>query len=420
MMWAQASAWVESHGTGERGLLLQGDAARLGPRLLSEFSGQVQCLYMDPPFLTGDMFQHRMRVGEEGWRTDRRQVLLPAYSDRYPDKESYLAFMREMLTLAHGLIKDTGVFFLHIDYRMHAHLRLLCDEIFGERNLLNEIIWVYQTGGRAVRHFSRKHDLLLFYKKAEEYYFDISKVPISRAENRANHMRRQVDESGRAFRTIRVGDKLYTYYDDEPAYPSDVWNDVSHLQQKDPQRTGYDTQKPMRLLERVLLSTTQPGDLAADLCCGSGTTLVAAAKHGRRFLGVDPGQSAVSVSRKRLLGQDFLLEWPCASCEAGLMAQVQPALGFYEVTLERYELEPETDAGLKRIPPNFPLENLDAVDQWSAGYLKEGVFISHAHAARTKQTPGLSRMLEVPMLTGQLAIEVVDILGRKSIWKYEE
>jgi hypothetical protein len=86
-------------------------------------------------------------------------------------------------------------------------------------------------------------------------------------------------------------------------------------------------------------------------------------------LGVDPGQSAVSVSRKRLLLQDFLLEWPCTPCAASLQAQVQPALGFYEVTLDSYELEPEMDEGLKKIPPHFPLGNLDAVDQWSAGYL---------------------------------------------------
>ena len=419
MMWVKDCAWVESHGTGEGGLLLQGDAAQLSRRLLSEFAGQVQCLYIDPPFLTGDVFQHRMRVGEEGWRTGRHQIVLPAYVDRYPNKEAYLAFMREMLTLAHGLLRETGVFFLHIDYRMHAYLKILCDEIFGEKSLVNEIIWVYQTGGRAVKHFSRKHDILLFYKKGEEYFFDITKTPISRVENRANHMRRHVDEQGRTFRTIRANGKTYTYYDDEPAYPSDVWTDVSHLQQNDPQRTGYDTQKPLRLLERILLTTTQPGDLVADICCGSGTTLAAAAKNGRRFLGVDAGAGAVSVSRKRLLDQDFLLEWPCAAVEAQLDADMRPGLGFYEVALKRYTLEPEVEAGLKKIPAGFSLGPLDAVDQWSAGYLKEGVFVSHGHAARLKHCPELAPVLEVPMLTGQPAIEVVDVLGRRSIWRYE-
>jgi len=417
-MWVKGNAWVESHGTGEGGLLLQGDASMLSLRLLSEFSSQVQCLYIDPPFFTGELFQHRMRVGEDGWRTGKHQIALPAYTDRYPNKEAYLAFMREILTLAHSLLRDTGVFFLHIDYRMHAYLKILCDEIFGEKNMLNEIIWVYQTGGRAVKHFSRKHDILLFYKKGDDYLFDITKTPISRVENRENHMRRQVDEQGRAFRTIRTNGKIYTYYDDEPAYPSDVWTDVSHLQQKDPQRTGYDTQKPLRLLERILLTTTQPGDLAADICCGSGTTLAAAAKHGRRFLGVDVGAGAVSVSRKRLLGQDFLLEWPCADVEVLFDAEVRPALGFYEVSLKGYTLEEEVEAGLKKIPAGFPMGPLDAVDQWSAGYLKEGVFVSHGHTARLRHCPEFETVLEVPMLTGQLAIEVVDVLGRKSIWKY--
>lgn len=418
-MWCKGNAWVESHGTGEGGLLLLGDAPKQRTRLLAEFSSQVQCLYIDPPFFTGDVFQHRMRVGEEGWRTGRHQILLPAYADRFSSREEYLAFMRDTLTLAHGLLRDSGVFFLHIDYRMHAYLKLLCDEIFGEKNFLNEIVWVYQTGGRATKHFSRKHDIILFYAKSGECFFDITKAPISRAECRDNHMRRRVDEQGRPYRSIRTNGKEYIYYDDEPVYPSDVWTDVSHLQQKDPQRTGYDTQKPIRLLERILLTTTKPGDLTADLMCGTGTTLVAAAKHGRRFLGIDQEANAVAITRKRLLGEDFLLEWPCPDTDAAFDADVRPALGFYEVALKNFTLEKEVEAGLKKIPAGFPLGPLDAVDQWSAGYLKEGVFVSHAHAARLRQTPELPPQLEVPMLTGQLAVEIVDILGRKSIWKWE-
>ncbi len=418
-MWTRGNAWIESHGTGEDGLLLKGDARSLSARLVSEFLGQVQCLYIDPPFFTGDVFQHRMRIGQEGWLTGRHQIVLPAYNDRFDSREAYLAFMRETITLARQLLRDTGVFFLHIDYRMHAYLKILCDEIFGERNMVNEIVWVYQTGGRAVKHFSRKHDIILFYKKSDDFCFDITQTPISRAENRENHMRRHVDEQGRSYRSIKVGGKTYTYYDDEPAYPSDVWTDVSHLQQKDPQRTGYDTQKPLRLLERIILTTTRPGDLVADLCCGSGTTLAAAAKNGRRFLGVDVGAGAVSVTRKRLLQEDFLMEWPCDGGEAKVSGAVRQALGFYEVSLTAYTLESSVEASLKKIPAGFVIGPLDAVDQWSAGYVKEGVFISHAHAARLRHAPEIASMLEVPMLTGQLAIEVVDVLGRKSIWKWE-
>lgn len=418
-MWTRGRAWMESHGTGESGLLLKGDALSLSTRLVHEFSGQVQCLYIDPPFFTGDLFQHRMRVGQEGWLTGRHQIVLPAYNDRFSSREIYLDFMREMITLAHQLLRDTGVFFLHIDYRTHAYLKILCDEIFGDQNMVNEIVWVYQTGGRAVKHFSRKHDTILFYKKSDDYRFDITQAPISRIENRDNHMRRQVDEHGRAYRTIKTGGKTYTYYDDDPAYPSDVWADVSHLQQKDPQRTGYDTQKPLRLLERIILTTTKPGDLVADLCCGSGTTLYAAAKNGRRFLGTDVGAGAVSVTRKRLLQQDFLLEWPCDLTGAELSGDVRPGLGFYEVTLSAFTLENAVEAGLKKIPADFAIGPLDAVDQWSAGYIKEGVFITHAHAARLRHTPEIAPMLEVPMLLGQLAVEVIDILGRKSIWMWE-
>jgi hypothetical protein len=89
------------------------------------------------------------------------------------------------------------------------------------------------------------------------------------------------------------------------------------------------------------------------------------------------------------------------------------------VTLNAYTLEHDVEENLKKIPAGFPLGPLDAVDQWSAGYLKEGMFVSHGHSARFKHSPELAQILEVPMLTGQLAIEVVDVLGRKSIWKYE-
>lgn len=393
-------------GSGAGGYLLRRSLPGCAKELLERFGGQVQMIYIDPPFNTGQRFDMKMRVGEEDWKRSRSRLTLPAYDDRWRSEEEYLAMMRGTLGLARDLLREDGTLFLHIDARMHARLRLMMDEIFGAQNFLNEIIWAYQSGGRALNHFSRKHDIILFYRKSRSYYFNIRAVPVPRVENRSNHMRRCVDAQGRTYRMIRSGGKEYVYYDDDPAYPGDVWDDVSHLQQKDPQRTGYDTQKPVKLLERIVLCASRPGDLVGDLCCGSGTTLVAAAQSGRRFLGIDESLTAQSVSRKRLLGRKMELEAEAQEVCARVDATILPAIGFYTLRLTRYEMEPQLGR----------FEGLDAVDQWSAGFLREGVFHPYAHAARSKQSPRLEEMLEIPVLLGTPCIETVDVLGRRAYY----
>ena len=411
MQLCQHACTKEVHlGSGAGGLLLQRRLPDCVDELLRRFGGQVQMIYIDPPFNTGQRFDMKMRVGEEDWKRSRARLTLSAYDDRWPSEEEYLSMMRSALTLARELLRDEGTIFLHIDSRMHARLRLMMDDIFGPQNFLNEIIWAYQSGGRALNHFSRKHDIILFYRKSRLYYFNIRSVPVPRAENRSNHMRRCVDADGRTYRTIRSGGKEYVYYDDEPAYPGDVWDDVSHLQQKDPQRTGYDTQKPVKLLERIVLCASRPGDIVCDLFCGSGTTLVAAAQNGRRFLGVDQSVTAHAVARKRLLGRKLEIETQAQPVNAEVSATLMPGIGFYTVQLLKYEIEAELGC----------FDGLDAVDQWSAGFLREGAFLSYANAVRSKQSPCLAKTLEIPVLSGTPCIETVDVLGRRALYCFTE
>ena len=131
--------------------------------------------------------------------------------------------------------------------------------MFGAEQFLNEIIWAYESGGRSKKTFSRKHDTVLMYAKTKKYRFDITRVPLDRQSKRRNHMARGIDENGRLYSYIRSNGKEYRYYDDEPVYPGDVWTDISHLQQRDPERTGYATQKPLKLLERLLRPVTNRG-----------------------------------------------------------------------------------------------------------------------------------------------------------------
>ncbi len=392
-------------GAGEGGTLMLGSLAEKREALLSRFAGQVQTIYLDPPFNTGKEFFLRQRCGTDGWTTGRPMLTLPAYSDRWPSDADFLAMLREAVELSHALLCDEGSIFLHIDARMHAHLRLMMDDVFGERNFVNEIIWAYQTGGRSTAHFSRKHDIILFYRKTPAAYFNIQAVGVPRTGARKNHMRRAVDERGRTYRSIISYGKEYRYYDDDPVYPGDVWDDVSHLQQKDPQRTGYDNQKPLKLLERIILCSSRPGDLVCDLFAGSGTTAVAAAKHGRRFLALDTAETALAIARKRLLGCAMRIEAPCGLGAPELSASISPGLGLAEVRLSTYQLE-EGLCGL-------PLPDIQAVDQLSAGYLRGGVFHAMDNLARTKATPALREWLEIPVLEGSPALLTVDVLGRK-------
>ena len=120
------------------------------------------------------------------------------------------------------------------------------------------------------------------------------------ARDHWNHLRRHVDADGRVYRTIRSAGRVYRYYDDEPTLPPDVWLDVNHLQQRDPERLGYPTQKPEALLRRIVAACSEPGQVVADFFCGSGTTLAAAQRLGRRWLGVDCSPAAVAIAAARL------------------------------------------------------------------------------------------------------------------------
>ena len=205
------------------------------------------------------------------------------------------------------------------------------------------------------------------------------------------------------------------YYDDEPAYPGDVWDDVSHLQQKDPQRTGYDTQKPVKLLERIISCSTQEGDLVCDLFSGSGTTAVAAAKLGRRFLCVDQSPLAIAVAGKRLsqttlgkpMGVCYDVEAPCGEDDCFVEAEVFPAITSYTVHLKSFDSVAAREAGIA---------GLDAVDQWSAGFVQGGVYRSCVESVRTVGTPALATAMEMPVCAGEPCIMIVDIWGNRRFY----
>ena len=369
----------EVFGNGEN-LLVCGSVMKL-PDEIRALAGTAQCVYVDPPFMTGEKFMRRRAYGEKGWRTGTPSPRYPAYEDRYTSEKQYLRLLRRVISVAKTLLNETGVFYLHLDWRMSAQARIMCDREFGKTRFLNEIIWAYESGGRSKKTFSRKHDTILLYAKGKDCFFDLTRVPLPRGDGKRNHMARGRDEQGRMFSRITSGGKEYRYYDDDPVYPSDVWTDISILQQRDPERTGYATQKPLKLLERILLPVTNPGDLVVDLCCGSGTALEAAQQLDCRFAGLDVNPEAVAIALSRLKPQDLTVVCPCGG-KAELLAGNEEG---------RFRMD-----GLKVSNPAFPARTspFDSLEAWDTGVIEDGVFRAEQSFRRSFRYPELQQTLK--------------------------
>ena len=202
-----------------------------------------------------------------------------------------LAFLRPRLEQMHRLLGDRGSLYVHVDWRAAHYVKVALDDIFGADHFLNEIIWSYRTGGRSKRWFARKHDTMFLYaRKLGRHTFHVQHEGMFRTEG-LNY-----DGAGRPYKNTRKG-RLY-FNANGPAM-TDVW-EIPFLSTVSSERTGYPSQKPLALLQRVIAASSNPGDLVADFFCGSGTTLVAADRLDRRWIGCDIEEEAVAISAKRL------------------------------------------------------------------------------------------------------------------------
>ncbi|HWS29701.1 MAG TPA: site-specific DNA-methyltransferase [Clostridia bacterium] len=342
----------ETHPSGGPGLFVSGTLEQNAAALAEEYRSKAQLVYLDPPFCTGARFM----MGKALEKT-------AAYDDML-DAEAFMALMRLALTTCKEMLVPSGSIYVHIDYRMGARVKLLLDEIFGENSFMNEIVWSYKSGGRSKRYYSRKHDTILFYRRSSKVFFDITAVGTPRGAQPRNHMKRRIDEDGRIYFSIRSGSKTYRYYEDAPVYPGDVWDDIEHMHQRDPERTGYATQKPEALLKRVILASSRAGDLVADLFSGSGTTAAVCQKLNRRYLALDASPLSLLTFRKRLL--------LAASAASFLEKSHEMRLRYHE--FPRLTTEPKVvfteGKGAKRIVYEGGAE----LSYLAAGRLEEGIF----------------------------------------------
>lgn len=286
-----------------------GDNLQVMSHLLKDYRGKIDLIYIDPPFDSKADYKKKINVrGLGSAESDSTSFEEKQYGDIWTNDE-YLQFMYERLILIRDLLSQEGIIALHCDWHKSAQLKLVMDEIFGSYNLINEIIWKYESGGIPENFFSRKHDTVYIYSKGNNYTFNIREASFPRnvcqscgqKMEKWNNLKKQIDENGRVYRSIKSNGKIYIYYDDEPVLLSDVWVDISHIQQKDPQRTSYPTQKPEALISRIIRSFSNPGDIVFDCFMGSGTTQAVAMKLGRRFIGADINLGAIQTTTKRLI-----------------------------------------------------------------------------------------------------------------------
>ncbi|MBF8267000.1 MAG: Mtase protein [Dehalococcoidia bacterium] len=221
---------------------------------------------------------------------------------KQPDFASYLWYMMVRLQEMHRVLKPSGSIYFHCDWRASTYLKMVIDEVFGAQNFLNEIIWCYEDiGGRAVKYFKRKHDSIFFYRKSNKRStFHAPTKPLSPstikrygkyldATGKITYRRLQETNPG-VFRKLKgVPDDLdLVWIDVNKGQPlGDWWADISAIRVGFNESTGYPTQKPEALLERIIRSSSNDGDVVLDPFCGCGTTVIAASKLNREWIGID-------------------------------------------------------------------------------------------------------------------------------------
>ena len=279
-------------------------------------TGSVDPIYLDPPF--NSKRDYAAPIGSQAagaefkdtWTLDDIDVeWINLIEDKHPhlyrvlmaagsnSDKSYLAYMAVRLLECHRLLADTGSIYLHCDPTMSHYLKLVMDAIWGRSNFRNEIVWHYHMGTAPKADFRRKHDIILRYSATSQYMPVAVRVP-RRMEGRYNH----TDEDGRRYHINGAGKR---FYEDEGVMPDDVWSyladpSFTQLNSQAKERTGYPTQKPLKLLERIIAASSNPGDVVFDPFCGCATTLVAAEQTGREWIGCDISQRAIEIARERL------------------------------------------------------------------------------------------------------------------------
>lgn len=304
-----------------------GDNLQVMSHLLKDYRGKVDLIYIDPPFDSKADYKKKIKLRGKKLEGDQSAFEEKQYGDIW-NSDEYLQFMYERIILLRELLSDTGSIFLHCDWRRSHHLRAILDEVFGPRNFQADISWRAMTssGYKGKSSLGRSHaDILYYSKRAAQgsftynpFYLPLSEDMLARYTHEDSDGRKYKDSnlgavSSETVEELRAKNLLYVtsngtprikHYLDEAkgVIADDVWTDINTTNSQSKDQTGYPTQKPEALLERIISIASNPGDLVLDCFMGSGTTQVVAMKLGRRFIGADINLGSIQTTTKRLLG----------------------------------------------------------------------------------------------------------------------
>jgi len=301
-------------------------------------SESVDLIYIDPPFNSNRTYEAPIGSVAEGakfkdvWYLDDIEqewidsievqntalynlletIGTMGHSREANGNKGYLQYMSIRLLEMHRILKPTGSIYLHCDTKMSHYLKMVMDCIFLPRRFRNEIVWSYRTGGASKKQFSKKHDVILFYARhRKQYNFNPqTEKAYTKAKGRRAGKVVYGNENGK--------ERSSMFYEDEQGVYTnvvmrDVW-DIPYINSQAKERTGYPTQKPLALLERIIQASSNEGDMVLDAFCGCATTLIACEKLNRQWIGIDISQKAVELVNKRMKdesnnAESNILEW---------------------------------------------------------------------------------------------------------------
>ena len=325
-----------------------GDNLQVMRHLLKEYRGKVQLIYIDPPFDSRADYKKQIKIKNKTAMSDAMSFEEKQYSDIWTNDE-YLQFMYERIILIRELLSDTGMLFLECDPTRGHYIKVILDEVFGQENFVNQVIWkrTFSHGdmGQGAKHLGRLHDNIFMYRKSSNLKMNTVYTPYS--EKYINDFYKYTDEQGRRYRLVSLlgpggaakGNPYYEflgvsrywvhskakmqelyekgiivqtkpgavpqkkrYLDEAPGVPlQDIWVDISAVQGGALENQNYPTQKPEALLDRIIRTASNPGDIVFDCFMGSGTTQAVAMKLGRKFIGADINLGSIQTTTKRLI-----------------------------------------------------------------------------------------------------------------------
>ncbi len=317
-----------NHPDNFRNMLIWGDNKLILHSLLEKYRGQIDLVYIDPPFDVGADFTMDVQIGDSNDSLQKEQSILEAvaYRDTWgKGTDSYIHMIYERLNLIRELLSDKGAIYIHCDWRVDSLLRGVMNDVFGYDNFRNMVVWKKSQGARGVsaglRNYIRLYDSIIYYSKTQDNIYNNQKMGYSEAtlrmfkyedefgRYRLNILRNysqetieRLDGEGKIFTDTKGKKHLKQYLtDDSGVSLPDIWTDIPPIGHTSFENCDFPTQKPEALLERIISASTNTDSIIADFFCGSGTTLAVAEKLGRKWIGADLGRFSIHTTRKRML-----------------------------------------------------------------------------------------------------------------------